>query len=414
MLKQKKLGWIIGVVLICAVSYGAGVWQSKQKEEISAIPKIIHYCWFGDKSEPEAVRTAIASWKKFAPEFKIKRWNETNCNVKANPYVYQAYLKKDWMSVSDYCRIAALEKEGGLYLDTDNFMQAPIGPLLIEPLVLTLQNAESFSGSFIGTIPHHPLISNLKQWFDAQTLYERRTISSLITEQMYKMYPQWIAENVFQRSAEQFAIYPTNVLLIDFGGPENVIDHWYGRGRPFTEPSTYYYHYRGQFIDQETYQISDKEGTRSFVKNVVLLPQNKFYTVESKETGTYEFYTDNLLTLQWDIGRKSVYLCREKKCENTALKTLALSNKKQDRLFEEQEEYIVTQKGKIPFGTTLYLNQGTWRSWCLIVNRRLVNLGISDWGNVIEKTNDFIKVQWDNWGTEKFVKQKDGSYKLSE
>ena len=41
------------------------------------IPKVIHYCWFGGKPEPEAVMRCIASWRSCCPDYEIKRWDET-------------------------------------------------------------------------------------------------------------------------------------------------------------------------------------------------------------------------------------------------------------------------------------------------------------------------------------------------
>ena len=34
---------------------------------MSKIPKIIHYCWFGNNEKPELVKKCIESWKKFLP-----------------------------------------------------------------------------------------------------------------------------------------------------------------------------------------------------------------------------------------------------------------------------------------------------------------------------------------------------------
>lgn len=42
------------------------------------IPKIIHYCWFGRKEMPALLQLCIASWKKYLPDYQIKRWDETN------------------------------------------------------------------------------------------------------------------------------------------------------------------------------------------------------------------------------------------------------------------------------------------------------------------------------------------------
>ena len=115
------------------------------------IPKIIHYCWFGRGEMPELVLQCIASWHKHMPDWEYRLWDEVSLsqtlnmptpnpslkgrgqNPLNNPpisrdddrleympaYVREAYAAKKFAFVSDYVRLWALEREGGLYLDTD-------------------------------------------------------------------------------------------------------------------------------------------------------------------------------------------------------------------------------------------------------------------------------------------------------
>lgn len=87
--------------------------------EKDRIPKIIHYCWFGDAKLDEKAKKCIASWQRFFPDYEIKQWNETNFNIKDCAYVEEAYACKQWAFVSDYARIWILYHEGGIYFDTD-------------------------------------------------------------------------------------------------------------------------------------------------------------------------------------------------------------------------------------------------------------------------------------------------------
>ena len=84
------------------------------------IPKIIHYCWFGNSPKTKLVKKCIASWQKYLPEYEIREWNNAdilNCN---NQYVQEAYKAKKWAFISDYFRLYALYNYGGIYFDTDN------------------------------------------------------------------------------------------------------------------------------------------------------------------------------------------------------------------------------------------------------------------------------------------------------
>lgn len=83
------------------------------------IPKTIHYCWFGRGEMPEQAKQCIASWHKFMPDWEYKFWNEDNFDVEVNAYAKEAYEARKFAFVSDYVRLWALEREGGLYLDTD-------------------------------------------------------------------------------------------------------------------------------------------------------------------------------------------------------------------------------------------------------------------------------------------------------
>jgi len=40
------------------------------------IPKIIHYCWFGQGEMNEITQNCIESWKKYLPDYEFKVWNE--------------------------------------------------------------------------------------------------------------------------------------------------------------------------------------------------------------------------------------------------------------------------------------------------------------------------------------------------
>lgn len=91
--------------------------------------KIIHYCWFGYGKKSELIEKCISSWKKYCPDYVFYEWNEDNFNIHCCKYVEQAYNKKKWAFVSDYCRFWALKKYGGVYLDTDVELLRPLDNL---------------------------------------------------------------------------------------------------------------------------------------------------------------------------------------------------------------------------------------------------------------------------------------------
>lgn len=98
---------------------------------MSRIPKIIHYCWFGGKPMPPLAEQCIATWKKYMPDWELKRWDESNFDIAEAPlYVRQAYDARKFAFVSDYVRLWALEKFGGLYMDVDFMAYRPFDELM--------------------------------------------------------------------------------------------------------------------------------------------------------------------------------------------------------------------------------------------------------------------------------------------
>ena len=102
-----------------------------------AIPKILHYCWFGGKEFPKREAKCFKSWNRFLSGFTFKRWDESNFDINSNDYVREAYETNKYMYVSDYARLLALYNEGGLYLDTDCLVKKDFSPLF---------NCDAFTG----------------------------------------------------------------------------------------------------------------------------------------------------------------------------------------------------------------------------------------------------------------------------
>ena len=103
------------------------------------IPKKIHCCWFGGPKTPLAER-CMASWRRFAPGWEIVEWNEESVRGKREKgrgwgeedgavFFEAAIAAKKWAMASDWLRMMALHEEGGVYLDFDVELVAPIDRL---------------------------------------------------------------------------------------------------------------------------------------------------------------------------------------------------------------------------------------------------------------------------------------------
>lgn len=109
------------------------------------IPRIIHYCWFGNSPKPELFYRCIKSWKKYCPNYKIIEWNERNFDINSNMYVKEAYEAKKWAFVTDYVRLWAIYNYGGIYLDTDVELIKSLEDLLSKPAFFGFEDKKNIN-----------------------------------------------------------------------------------------------------------------------------------------------------------------------------------------------------------------------------------------------------------------------------
>lgn len=159
------------------------------------IPKIIHYCWFGNNPKSELVQNCIASWKRLCPDFSIVEWNETNFNQEDHPFTKRMYQEKKWAFVADYARLMILEEHGGFYLDTDMLLVQSLSPLTHHSCVLGEEAPGIISAGMIGSEPHSLFISTCKAYYDDDT-HKVITIPRALSF-VFKHYPHKEALTVY-------------------------------------------------------------------------------------------------------------------------------------------------------------------------------------------------------------------------
>lgn len=84
-----------------------------------AIPKVIHYCWFGDKPIPPKYQEFINEWRRICPDYEIIKWDEKNYDTNSSTFTQEAFSYKQWAFIADYARFDIVNKYGGIYLDID-------------------------------------------------------------------------------------------------------------------------------------------------------------------------------------------------------------------------------------------------------------------------------------------------------
>lgn len=94
------------------------------------IDKKIHYCWFGRSEMPDLAKECIASWHRLMPDWEYVLWNEDNFDINSVAYTREACAAGKYAFVSDYVRLFALHRDGGLYLDVDFMVYRSFDDLL--------------------------------------------------------------------------------------------------------------------------------------------------------------------------------------------------------------------------------------------------------------------------------------------
>lgn len=134
------------------------------------IPKVIHYCWFGQRPLPELALKCIASWKKFLPEYEIKEWNENNFDVNQITYTTEAYQCGKFAFVSDFARFKIMYEHGGIYFDTDVEIIKPIDDIIAKGPFFGMETAwwENFCNPGLGFAcqPHSPLCKEMIEQYE--------------------------------------------------------------------------------------------------------------------------------------------------------------------------------------------------------------------------------------------------------
>ena len=167
------------------------------------IPKIIHYCWFGKGKIPELVERCVASWHMHMPDWEYRLWDEESLaqvlqqptpnpslkggeqNTQQTPfvtkenewldymprYVQEAYAAKKYAFVSDYVRLWALEREGGLYMDVDFEVYKPFDDLMEEYEAFAGYEGSKCNPVMMGVLAakeHHPFVLGMMKTYESR------------------------------------------------------------------------------------------------------------------------------------------------------------------------------------------------------------------------------------------------------
>ncbi|MEG1003855.1 MAG: capsular polysaccharide synthesis protein [Clostridium sp.] len=156
------------------------------------IPKVIHYCWFGNGEKPQIVKKCIENWKVVLNDYEIIEWNERNFDIKTNKFVQEAYRAKKYAFVSDYVRAYVLYEYGGIYLDTDVEVYKSFDDLLDNESFWGFEEKNYVATSTIGAAAKNKLIKEFLDSYECKGFkqedgtFDMSTNVYIVTEMLKK------------------------------------------------------------------------------------------------------------------------------------------------------------------------------------------------------------------------------------
>lgn len=272
--------------------------------ESQKIPKIINYVWLGSEELPKDVQKTIETWKKFAPDYEIKRWNEESCDINSNDFLKYTYEHKYYDNASDFCRMKALEQNGGVYFDTDHHLTKPL-KLPASEVVLVQEYDTGISGSFMASVPHHPFFKAMldaKNWPVTDKKYFLTVQDKLLAElkNFYHIYNIPFSGI----SNESLTVFTPNYYMFDYGGGENRAIHLHGAGyTKYAQNSLWYKTFYKSNLDNVFYHL----GGRTLIP----LENGEVYDYETKEKFHIQITKDKDIIHLQDENFKSLgfYYC---------------------------------------------------------------------------------------------------------
>lgn len=168
------------------------------------IPKIIHYCWFGNGKLGFLNQECIDSWSKYAADYEFKRWDESNIDLD-NVFVQYCIQNKRWAFLSDYIRMKVLKDYGGIYLDVDVELVKPLDDLLRYQCFMAYEDEGRPTTGVVGGVVGHEFFRLAEEFVYARHVAGK---TYMITPEVAKICLAECSSEVEVLSYESF--YPYN------------------------------------------------------------------------------------------------------------------------------------------------------------------------------------------------------------
>jgi mannosyltransferase OCH1-like enzyme len=119
------------------------------------IPRIFHQIWVGPEPLPDEYAAYGRTWLQHHPGWELKVWTEDNLPEGLRTEVYERLRAP--AERANILRLELLQREGGVYVDTDFEALRSIEPLIENAeLFITLAKPGRVNNALMGSVRDHP------------------------------------------------------------------------------------------------------------------------------------------------------------------------------------------------------------------------------------------------------------------
>lgn len=138
------------------------------------IANIIHYCWFSGEEMPAVVKDCISSWHRYMPDYEYRLWDMKAIEEIDSQFLREAIEARKWAFAADYVRLWAVEKYGGIYLDTDMELYSSLEPFRSDRMFIGMEQSPNMlagrpwsflTAHIFGAEAHHPFLQDCMEYY---------------------------------------------------------------------------------------------------------------------------------------------------------------------------------------------------------------------------------------------------------
>ena len=134
------------------------------------MPKKLHFFWTGENKLPNSYAYYEKKWRLLHPDWEIIDWDMEKVNnelIKQNATILETIegLRVNAM-IGDVVRLLILEREGGIFVESDVYPLRPIDPIACRYDYFTTMSEQfmlfrtpKIEIDMLGARPYHPIIS---------------------------------------------------------------------------------------------------------------------------------------------------------------------------------------------------------------------------------------------------------------